>query len=211
MALGVAWPASAHVTVSSPDAAPGGFGKVVFRVPTESDTASTTKLTVTLPASTPFAFVSTEVKPGWVVTTTERKLSKPLKAEGFTVTKAVSQVTWTAAPGRGIKPGQFDEFALSVGPFAKTSGVVSMPARQTYSDGSVVAWDQPTPKSGKEPEHPAPTLKVTGPATATVAAGGSAVDSSDSTARWLGGVGFVLGLSALVVAVSGRRRGRTTG
>ena len=50
--------ASAHVTVSSPDASPGGFGKLVFRVPTESETASTVKLSVTLPTDTPFALVS---------------------------------------------------------------------------------------------------------------------------------------------------------
>ena len=32
--------AAAHVTVSSQDAAPGGYGKLTFRVPNESDTAS---------------------------------------------------------------------------------------------------------------------------------------------------------------------------
>jgi hypothetical protein len=36
-------------------------------------------------------------------------------------------------------------------------------ATQTYSDGTVVEWDQPTPASGEEPEHPAPTLTI-GPA-----------------------------------------------
>ena len=35
LALGPA--ASAHVSVASPDAKPGGFGKLVFRVPSESD------------------------------------------------------------------------------------------------------------------------------------------------------------------------------
>ncbi len=43
---GAATSASAHVTVSSPDAKPGGYAKLVFRVPTESDTARTTKLVV---------------------------------------------------------------------------------------------------------------------------------------------------------------------
>ena len=41
--------ASAHVGVSSPDATPGGYGKVTFRVPNESDTASTIKLEVQIP------------------------------------------------------------------------------------------------------------------------------------------------------------------
>jgi uncharacterized protein YcnI len=63
MAIGPA--ASAHVSVSSPDASPGGFGKLVFRVPTESATASTVKVTVTLPADTPFAEVSAKSLSGW--------------------------------------------------------------------------------------------------------------------------------------------------
>ena len=41
-----AGPAALHVTVSSTDAAPGGYGKLVFRVPSESETASTTKVQV---------------------------------------------------------------------------------------------------------------------------------------------------------------------
>jgi uncharacterized protein YcnI len=40
--LALATAASAHVGVSSDDATPGGFGKVTFRVPNESDSASTT-------------------------------------------------------------------------------------------------------------------------------------------------------------------------
>ena len=72
----LAAPASAHVTVSSPDATAGGFGKVVFRVPTESETASTTKLGVTLPEDTPFAFVSAQPKPGWKVDIKKAKLGQ---------------------------------------------------------------------------------------------------------------------------------------
>jgi periplasmic copper chaperone A len=209
-----AQPASAHVSVSSPDAAPGGFGKLVFRVPTESEKASTTKVTVELPEATPFAFVSSRPVPGWKVTTTERKLDKPLKAEGFTLTKAVGTVTWTAAPGKGLGPGQFDEFELSVGPFPKKPGTLVMPATQTYSDGQVVRWDQPTPAGGEEPEHPAPTLDVQ--QSASTASTGSAsadttADPSDDLARWLGAGGLVLGALALVSAfMLGRRGGRSS-
>lgn len=205
-----ALPASAHVTVSSPDASPGGFGKLVFRVPTESEKASTTKLTVELPKATPFAFVSTKPHPGWKVTTTDRELDKPVKAEGFTLTKAVGTVTWTAAPGQGLGPGQFDEFELSVGPFPKNAGSLAMPATQTYSDGQVVRWNQPTPASGEEPEHPAPTLDVQAAAAASTTSQPSmAEDSSDDLARWLGAGGLLLGALALVAAVMlGRRGGR---
>jgi uncharacterized protein YcnI len=203
-----ALPAWAHVTVSSPDASPGGFGKLVFRVPTESVKASTTKVTVNLPKGTPFAFVSSRPIPGWKVTTTERKLDKPVKAEGFTLTKAVGTVTWSAAPGRGLGPGQFDEFELSVGPFPKKPGSLVLPATQTYSDGQIVRWDQPTPTSGEEPEHPAPTLDVSQTASAATT---TTTDSSDELARWLGAGGLLLGAMALVAAfMLGRRGGRSS-
>ena len=138
-------PAAAHVTVSSPDAVPGGFGKLVLRVPTESDTASTTKVQIQLPADTPFAFVSTKPHPGWTVATTERTLAHPITAEGFTLSKAVATVTWTASgASAGIGPGQFDEFELSLGPFPTDVDTLSFPTTQTYSDGTVVTWDQPS-------------------------------------------------------------------
>jgi uncharacterized protein YcnI len=206
MVFATALPASAHVTVSSPDATPGGFGKLVFSVPTESAKASTTKVTVDLPRATPLASVSTKPHPGWRVRTTQRKLAKPIRSEGFTLTKAVATVTWTAAAGHGLGPGQFDEFELSVGPFPDKPGKLVLPVTQTYSDGQVVKWDQPTPASGKEPEHPAPTLDVQ-----QVGAGAdraAPADSSDDLARWLGAGGLVLGgLALLMVVLRGRRDG----
>ena len=62
-----ALPASAHVEVTSSDAAPGGFGLLVFQVPNESDSATTTKVEVQLPTDTPLASVSTTPTPGWTI------------------------------------------------------------------------------------------------------------------------------------------------
>ena len=205
-------PAAAHVTVSAPDAAPGGFGKLVVRVPTESDTASTTKVQVQLPADTPFAFVSSKPHPGWTVATTERKLAKPITAEGFTLTKAVATVTWTASgTSAGIAPGQFDEFELSLGAFPSDVDTLSFPTTQTYSDGTVVVWDQASVKGQDEPEHPLPTLEL---AAATQGADATApdTDSSDGTARWLAVTALMVAVAGLVLAglsalgVVGRRR-----
>jgi uncharacterized protein YcnI len=173
LAVLVAGPASAHVTVSSSDASPGGFGKLVFRVPTESAKASTVALSITLPADVPFASVASQARPGWKVTTTDRRLAKPITTDdGFTVDKATATITWTATAG-GIPPEQFDEFALSVGPFPdKPAGALFFPAVQTYSDGSVVRWDQPVVAGKAEPEHPAPRLTLT-PTAASAANGGA--------------------------------------
>ena len=205
-------PAAAHVTVSSSDATPGGFGKLVVRVPTESDTASTTKVQVQLPAATPFAFVSTKPHPGWTVATTERKLAHPITVEGFTLSKAAATVTWTASgASSGIGPGQFDEFELSLGPFPADVDTLTFPTTQTYSDGTVVTWDQPSVEGQDEPENPAPTLELAA-ATQAPAATTPATDSSDGTARWLAATALVVAAAALVLAglsalgVAGRRR-----
>ncbi|TGD84448.1 DUF1775 domain-containing protein, partial [Mycolicibacterium sp. CH28] len=66
-AVGIALsgPAWAHVEVSGTDATQGGYGMLTFRVPTESDTASTTDVLVTLPDDQPIISVSTQPKPGW--------------------------------------------------------------------------------------------------------------------------------------------------
>lgn len=155
--LALAGPASAHVSVSSPDAAREGYGKVVFRVPTESDTADTTKLVVTLPADTAFLHLTAQPKPGWKVSMQEGPLPEPVEVDGTEITQAVRTVTWTAE-GDGIAPGEFDEFALSGGPFPDADSV-RFAAEQTYDDGEVVDWDQ-VQQGDEEPEKPAPTLTL---------------------------------------------------
>lgn len=202
--------AAAHVTVSSPDAAPGGFGKLVFRVPSESSTANTTALTIELPTDTPFRFVNVGAVPGWTAELVTEELPEPVEQDGFTLTEAVTRVTWTA-DGDGLRPHEFTEFELSVGPFPEGVDQLMFPATQTYSDGEVVAWADPPNEDGSEPEHPAPVLALTAGGdtdpTADGAAGTPASDddASDGLARGLGIAGLVLGAAALVVALLGRR------
>jgi len=206
LALVPALAASAHVTVSSTDAAPGGFGKVTFRVPSESDTATTTAVSVQLPSDTPFAFVSVEAVPGWSAELTTEALAEPVEVEGFTITEAVTAVTWTAE-GDGLGPHEFSEFSISAGPFPDVDEL-AFPATQTYSDREVVEWDEPTPESGEEPERPSPVLSLA--AAGAADDGGSSSSSSDTLARVLGGIGLGLGAVALVIAVAGLRSRRTT-
>ncbi|MGV9721908.1 YcnI family copper-binding membrane protein [Nocardia beijingensis] len=191
--------AGAHVTVDAPGAAQGGYAVATFRVPTESDTASTTALTVTVPN---LKSARTEPLPGW-----SAKVERNDKKE-------VTAITWTADPGApGIPPGQFQRFAVSVGPLPALDSV-SFPAKQTYSDGKVVSWDQPVQKDGDEPEHPAPSLTL---AAAKDHADGHKVSSEaadeddeheDETARWLGGIGLALGLLGVALGVGTVIRGR---
>lgn len=173
--------ASAHVTVAAPGAAQGGYTVLTFRVPTESDTAGTTALTVTLPG---LKSARTEPMPGWTATVTKDA------ASGL-----ATSVTWTADPGVTVGPGQFQQFLLSAGPLPEQD-TVSFPAVQTYSDGQAVAWDQEA-TGDEEPEKPAPSLTLaahSGDGHGTGAEDAAAPeDATDTTARWLGGIGLVLG------------------
>lgn len=200
--LGTATAASAHVTVSSPDAEAGGFGKLVFRVPSESDTARTTKVTVNLPAKTPFAFVSGQTKPGWTMRLVETRHETPVKIGNFEVSKTVTAVSWSTT-GAGVKPGEFDEFAVSVGPLPDAKEL-SFTAEQQYSDGSTVRWDQ-VESGDAEPEHPAPTLRLAAATTASAPAV-AAQDSIDGTTRGLAIAALALAAVSCLVGLRNNRR-----
>jgi len=189
-------PASAHVTVSMPVPPDDGSGTLWFQVPSEKDAARTVKLTVHLPTARPLAFVSAKPMDGWKVTTTTKRFDKPVTTGGFTLTKAISSVTWTAT-GAGLAPGEFTQFLISAGPLPD-SGSVRFPTTQTYDDGTVVEWRQLQKKGAGEPDHPAPTIEI--PATEAVN-GGDANMTRSNVALGLGGAGLLAGLVGLGVAV----------
>jgi len=201
---GAAGSASAHVTVSSTDAKPGGYAKLVFRVPAESDNTSTTKLVVSLPKDHPFAHVGAQVKDGWKVEKKTERLPAPVKVGDVTLTQAITTITWTAATG-AIPPNDFDEFSLSVGKIPEGVDALSFPADQTYSDGEVVKWADVAKDGADEPEHPAPTLKLAAAITPVAATTSETKDSSDPLARWLGGGGLLVGLLGLAFGLRPRK------
>jgi periplasmic copper chaperone A len=202
LVLAIAGPASAHVTVNPNTAAQGAYTKVSFRVPTESDTASTTKLQVNLPTGTPIASVSTKPVVGWTVATVKSKLATPIKSDDGDITEAVTQITWTATKGAEIKPGQFQEFDVSLGPLPSNVNQIVFKALQTYSDGTIVRWIDEPATDGSEPEHPAPVLKLTAAAGAPAAAPATTTVAQTSTApAKSSNSGLGWGIAALVVAV----------
>jgi uncharacterized protein YcnI len=209
--LALAGPASAHVTVNPNTAVQGGYTKVTFRVPNETDNTNTVKVEVSLPIDTPFASVSLKPVAGWTMVAEKAKLAKPIDAHGTQLNEAVAKITWTATGDAAIKPGQFQEFDVSLGPLPEVPQVV-FKALQTYSDGTVVRWiDEPT-TDGTEPEKPAPVLKLTaGSGDAHAAASAPAVAAAaetegDGNGTWAGLVAIALGLVALVLALLAYRR-----
>lgn len=206
--LGPVAAASAHVTVHPDSTAPGSWSQLTFRVPDESAGAATTKLVVTLPQDEPFGSVSVRPVTGWTASVKQARLPEPVHRDGATITRAAHTVTWTATPGHGIKPGQYQEFALSVGPLPD-GGTITLPAIQYYSDGTVVKWAERTTRGAAEPDHPAPTVTIG----AAAPAADSASTSTDTTSRWLAGAALALGVIAVAlagVAALRPRRGRTT-
>src|SRR5215831_2709141 len=192
--------ASAHVIVSAVNPTQGAYTVLTFQVPTESDKASTVGVQVQLP-DTPLAQVLDQPHPGWTFSSTNKRLTTPISTDDGPVTQAISQVEWKASPGAGIKPGQFDQFVLSVGPLPKADSM-TFKVIQSYSDGSQVAWiEVPAPGSSAEPEHPAPVLTLSAASSGSQSsAGGQAVTAEPKKQSQTGPV--VLGVVALVVAVA---------
>ncbi len=199
-ALAGAGAASAHVSVSSADAVAGGFGKLTFRVPNESDTASTVALRISIPEESAMASLRVQPVPGWTVTTTSAELQTPLESHGEQVSSYVSVVEFRAADGGGIRPGEFQEFALSGGPFPD-SDQLSFPAVQSYSDGTEAAWIEPTVAGQAEPQRPAPVLTLTAPADAAHGAAATTTATDTAAATGTGHSEAGPGALALFVAI----------
>ncbi len=208
--------ASAHVSVSSSDATPGGFGKMTFRVPNESDTASTVALRIQIPPEAAMASLRIQPVAGWTATTTTAELEEPLEAHGQEISSYVSVVEFRAVDGGGIRPGEFQEFALSGGPFPEAESL-AFPAVQSYSDGSEAAWIEPTVAGQEEPERPAPVLTLAGdaadaaaaPATAPAAEDhehASATDEPSALALFVAFLALLFGLGGVVLGARANRR-----
>ncbi|WP_406495815.1 YcnI family protein [Streptomyces sp. NBC_00846] len=216
--------ASAHVSVQPQgEAAKGGYATVNFKVPNERDNASTTKVEVNFPTDHPLASVMPQAVPGWDIQVTRSKLAKPLDMHGQKINEAVSKVTWTATGDkndRGIRPGDFQQFPLSIGQLPEDTDQLVFKAIQTYDNKEVVRWIEEQKDGAEEPESPAPVLKLTAAtagdksgadATAQTAdkqtTAAAAASSSDTTARVLGVVGIVIGVVGVAFGVlAGRRR-----
>jgi uncharacterized protein len=213
--LVLAGSASAHVTLQPDEAPAGGFTRLDVRVPNERDGAGTTKVEVEFPSG--FVFVSTEPVPGWTAKVTRRKLAEPIEMEGEQMTEEVATVTWTGDGKTGIvKPGQFQDFGLSLGVPDKPGAALTFKAIQTYSSGEVVRWIGPA-----DAEEPAPQVTLTEgggehgaaaePADTEPAAAQTEESDDDGAPVWLTIVALVLGalgLLAGLAALAERRKER---
>lgn len=218
----LAGPAAAHITVNPSTATQGGFAKLAFRVPNERDSAGTTQVEINFPTDRPIGSVSVKPHPGWTHTVTTVPIDPPVASDHGPITEAVSKILWT---GGRIGPGEFDEFEISTR-LPGEGEQIEFKALQTYENGEVVRWIEPTVEGQPEPEHPAPVVKLTvgdsespdshGAATGRAGSSGSGTEPADddlagsatieaasesdvSTVRTVAVLGLVAGLLGLAV------------
>lgn len=212
--------ASAHVTanVYGPPPEQGGYTAITMRVPNEDEKLGTTKLSVAISEDYALGSARTKPVPGWKSQVVKTKLDKPVpNGSGDDVAEVVTQIVWTAEPGNEISSDQYQEFSFSAGPLPADVDALVLPSTQTYEGGKVVKWDEP-PADGKELERPAPVVEL---AESTGGHGGGARrpeahaesesashDGTDTTARWLGGLGLAVGALGLGFGAGATMRAR---
>ncbi|WP_395400958.1 YcnI family protein [Arthrobacter sp. UC242_113] len=220
--------ASAHVTVDPSATAEGGFTKLTFSVPNESETAKTDRLEVKLPTDTPLTSVSVKPMDGWKAQVVTSTLPKPVEIAGATVTKAPTSVIWTADAAHQIGQKEFQTFTLSVGRLPVAGTTLMLPAAQRYTDGTTVNWADAAeaehdhasatssaaasaPAAEAKEHHPAPSFVVTAAeAASSASATPEAAPASETQATgsnggqaagWIGLVAGLLGLAAGATAL----------
>lgn len=214
--------ASAHVSV---DAGGAGQGEddalLTFRVPNERSDATTVEVNIRFPVKTPIASVKPAPKAGWTVTTKRTTLTTPIQTADGEITQGVTEVVFKAdSAAAGIQKDTFGMFELLVGPLPTGVSTLAFPTVQTYSNGSVSSWIEPT-LPGSEPAHPAPLLRLAaagGPGgQGGLAVSGSPGSSPDGavtheqvrTATFVAMVGVVVGSLGLLgagIAIGRSRR-----
>jgi len=143
LALGaLASPAWAHVQVEADPGSPGAADATLkIMAAGESGTAGTNKLEVVADPAIPADQVTLVTGPsGWTLT--------PGAAGGFTLA------------GPALAKGDDANLSVKIKQLPNAPQV-TFKVVQTYSDGEVVRWIELTGADGKEPDNPAPIVKLT--------------------------------------------------
>jgi uncharacterized protein len=215
--VAMAAPAFAHVKVEPSTADKGGDATLSFTVPNEMDNANTVKVDVKLPDDHPFSSMDVQPKAGWTYQVINTTLATPITTdEGGTITQAASEIVWS---GGQIKPGEFDEFTISVEGLPDDVNSIAFPTIQTYDNGQDVSWIDPTVAGQPEPDHPAPVLQLAAAGSGDNAAtspsssssGGAAVTATvvkKETNNTLSIIALIVGAVGLILGGVALSRGR---
>lgn len=149
--------AQAHISLHPNTIPAGAFATVDVRVPGEQAGAYITKVDMLFPPG--FTSAEYENVPGWSIKVTDQKLATPIQTDNGPVDEEVSQVIWTwSGPLGQVNDNQFIELPLSLAIPGNLAGqALQFKTVQTYSNGQVIHWIEPS----LDAEHPAPTINIT--------------------------------------------------
>ncbi|HWY90209.1 MAG TPA: YcnI family protein [Solirubrobacteraceae bacterium] len=205
--------AQAHISLHPNTIPAGAFATLDVRVPGEQEGAYVKRVDTLFPAG--FTGVSYENVPGWTARIIETKLATPIQKGGETIDTEVSQIVWTwTGPLGKVSNGQFINFPLSLAIPEVAGQALEFRTIQTYSNGQVVHWIDPSLTA----EHPSPRINVTakggviqdvageeaGPAAGQTAGTAPAPASTPAVVRSTsGGASKGLGIAALILGALG--------
>jgi periplasmic copper chaperone A len=205
--------AQAHISLHPNTIPAGAFATLDIRVPGEQEGAHVTKVDTLFPGG--FTGVDYENVAGWTAKVIETRLATPIKEDGETIDTQVSQIVWSwTGPLGKVSNGQFINFPLSLAIPASASGkALEFRTVQTYSNGQIVHWIEPSLTA----EHPAPRINVTakgglieevagdeaGPEAGQTGAANPTPAASSPTAKPSYGASKGLGIAALVLGALG--------
>lgn len=157
--LGVAAPASAHVSITASTTAAGAFTVLTVSVPHGCDGSATTEVTIQIPEE--ISTVTPTRNAMWDVEKQTEELDPPVTDDdGNEITERVATVTYTAKTP--LPDGYRDAFELSLQlPDAEGTTLV-FPTIQTCEKGEA-AWIE-VPEAGQSEddlELPAPSVTIT--------------------------------------------------
>jgi uncharacterized protein YcnI len=219
LALGVAGPAAAHVTITPTETGAGAYTVLTVSVPHGCDGSPTTKVAIQIPEG--INAVTPTRNPLYDVEKKIVALDEPVTdAHGNEVTERVDQVVYTARTP--LPDGERDAFELSLQLPDAAGETLAFPAIQTCEQGET-AWTEVAAEGAEEPEHPAPTVTITEAAaegapaaadTATHEEDTESTSTSDSTEVDAAepddsGDGTALGVAGLVAGLLGLAAGVT--
>jgi periplasmic copper chaperone A len=217
LTLALAGAASGHIGANPGEAPSDGYATIGFEVPHGCEESPTTRVSIKIPPSVPS--VTPAVHPLWEVATKEGKKDK-VELHGETITKGVSQVTYTAK--QPLPPDRLDTFQISMKfPAGEEGQSVYFPTVQKCAKGQT-RWIQ-IPAEGENPdelEEPAPAVVLTAaeghggggagsgdeartePA-ANVQAAAASADDDEGAPVWLAVVALAVGALGLAAGVGG--------
>jgi uncharacterized protein YcnI len=205
--------AQAHISLHPNTIPAGAFATLDVRVPGEQEGAYVKKVDTLFPQG--FTGVDYENVPGWTAKVIEAKLVTPIEEDGETIDTEVSQIVWTwTGPLGKVNNGQFINLPLSVAIPGNAAGkALEFRTVQTYSNGQVVHWIEPSLTA----EHPSPRINVTakggviediagdeaGPEVGETAGSQSTPAQGPAVVKSSGGASEDLGIAALILGALG--------